>query len=194
MATPLTDSINALTQYANETTGKQDTTLSDAVGSLVDGYGGGSSGESAWTKVAEAEYQVSTTNTSTKTVATLETGNPAIWTSQKWVYVRVYDTAGKRAGYFYGSDSFFLKNPNMSAGLNNHTYALRAVKSFASSNGNATMTLSSTTSGTGVYADQISNNGNIRIRSKYNNSTIDSTYKVEVFLLDMPGGILPFGE
>ena len=41
MATPLTDSINALTQYANETTGKQDTTLSDAVGSLVEGYGGG---------------------------------------------------------------------------------------------------------------------------------------------------------
>lgn len=40
MATPLTDSINALTQYANETTGKQDTTLSDAVGSLVEGYGG----------------------------------------------------------------------------------------------------------------------------------------------------------
>lgn len=42
MATPLTDSINALTQYANETTGKSDTTLSDAVGSLVEGYGGGS--------------------------------------------------------------------------------------------------------------------------------------------------------
>ena len=41
MSTPLTDSINALTQYANETTGKQDTTLSDAVGSLVEGYGGG---------------------------------------------------------------------------------------------------------------------------------------------------------
>ena len=41
MATPLTDSINALTQYANETTGKSDTTLSDAVGSLVEGYGGG---------------------------------------------------------------------------------------------------------------------------------------------------------
>lgn len=42
MATPLTDSINALTQYANETTGKSDITLSDAVGSLVEGYGGGS--------------------------------------------------------------------------------------------------------------------------------------------------------
>ena len=42
MATPLTDSINALTRYANETTGEHDTTLSDAVGSLVEGYGGGS--------------------------------------------------------------------------------------------------------------------------------------------------------
>lgn len=40
MATPLTDAINALTTYANEVTGKSDTTLSAAVGSLADGYGG----------------------------------------------------------------------------------------------------------------------------------------------------------
>lgn len=39
--TPLTDAINALTQYANETTGQSDTNLSDAVGTLVAGYGGG---------------------------------------------------------------------------------------------------------------------------------------------------------
>lgn len=44
--TPLTDAINALTTYANETTGASDTTLSDAVGTLVAGYGGGGSG---WT-------------------------------------------------------------------------------------------------------------------------------------------------
>lgn len=42
--TPLTDAINALTTYANEITGKSDTTLSDAVESLVDGYGGGGGG------------------------------------------------------------------------------------------------------------------------------------------------------
>lgn len=41
--TPLTDAINALTQYANDTTGQSDTTLSDAVGTLVAGYGGGGS-------------------------------------------------------------------------------------------------------------------------------------------------------
>ena len=42
--TPLTDAINALTQYANETTGASDTNLSDAVGTLVAGYGGGGGG------------------------------------------------------------------------------------------------------------------------------------------------------
>ena len=42
--TPLTDAINALTRYANDTTGQSDTTLSDAVGTLVAGYGGGGGG------------------------------------------------------------------------------------------------------------------------------------------------------
>lgn len=39
MATPLTDSINALTAYANEVTGASDTNLSDAVHTLASGYG-----------------------------------------------------------------------------------------------------------------------------------------------------------
>lgn len=42
MSTPLTDGINALTAYANEVTGASDTTLSDAVETLVAGYGGDS--------------------------------------------------------------------------------------------------------------------------------------------------------
>lgn len=41
MTQPLTDAINALTRYANEVTGQSDTTLSDAVRTLCDGYGGG---------------------------------------------------------------------------------------------------------------------------------------------------------
>lgn len=40
-ATPLTDSITALTTYANEVTGGSDTTLSEAVATLASGYGGG---------------------------------------------------------------------------------------------------------------------------------------------------------
>lgn len=41
MSQPLTGAINALTTYANSVTGASDTTLSDAVESLADGYGGG---------------------------------------------------------------------------------------------------------------------------------------------------------
>ena len=39
--TTLTSKIEALIAYANETTGKSDTKLGDAVKSLADGYGGG---------------------------------------------------------------------------------------------------------------------------------------------------------
>lgn len=41
MAQPLTDSINALTSYANSVTGASDQTLSEAVATLASGYGGG---------------------------------------------------------------------------------------------------------------------------------------------------------
>ncbi len=49
MTQPLTDAINALTRYANETTGQSDTTLSDAVRTLCDGYGQGGGGDD-WLK------------------------------------------------------------------------------------------------------------------------------------------------
>lgn len=46
MNTPLSDEIRALTAFANETTGKGDTLLGDAVKTLCDGYGkGGGGGE-----------------------------------------------------------------------------------------------------------------------------------------------------
>lgn len=41
MAQPLTDAINALTTYANSVTGASDTTLSEAVATLANGYGQG---------------------------------------------------------------------------------------------------------------------------------------------------------
>lgn len=44
MTKVLTPKIEALTAYANEITGKNDTTLSDAVASLANGYGQGGSG------------------------------------------------------------------------------------------------------------------------------------------------------
>lgn len=225
MSTPLTDSINALTTYANEVTGASDTNLSDAVHTLASGYGGGSAtlitktitangtysaeddnadgyssvtvnvptggGASSWTKVAETTYQVSTTSTATTTVATWETGHSELWTSDKFVYVRIRDTAGKREGYFYGSDQFFMNHIpiNGSTGIDTSVsgrfYICYANEVFATG-------YHSGTSGYGLYADTLYNDGRIRMRVKYSTAhsrTIDGTYKAEVYLLDPAGGV-----
>ena len=49
----LTDKINALTAYANEVTGESDTTLSEAVHTLADGYGQGGGGDSIWNTIVD---------------------------------------------------------------------------------------------------------------------------------------------
>lgn len=71
-----------------------------AAGVLTQGTASG--GGSSWALVASTSYQINTTNTSVATVDTFATGHSEIWTSAKWLYIRVRDTAGKRAGYFYG--------------------------------------------------------------------------------------------
>lgn len=60
MSTPLTDGINALTAYANEVTSASDTTLSDAVGRLCEGYG---TPELWKTVVLEEAYEVENVTT-----------------------------------------------------------------------------------------------------------------------------------
>ncbi len=224
MATPLTDSINALTTYANEVTGGSDTNLSDAVHTLASGYGGSatlitksitangtysasddsadgyskvtvnvpSSAASSWTKVAETSYQVSTTNTYSEDVAMWATGHSELWTSDKIVYVRIRDTAGKRNGYFYGSDQFFynILPVNGNTTSTSATTGIRMYFRYTTGAGYG-MLSATTTSGHGVYADIVYPDGRIRIRKRYsstNSLTIDGTYSVEVYLLDPPTG------
>lgn len=67
MSTPLTDSINALTTYANEVTGASDTNLSDAVHTLANGYGGGGSG---------LEYETGTYTAASNSNPTISFSNP----------------------------------------------------------------------------------------------------------------------
>ncbi len=149
---------------------------------------GTASGGSSWTKVAETTYTVSTTSTSASIVATWETGESAIWTSEKFVYVRIRDTAGARAGYFYGSDQFFVINSTSSTSITVSgrfyiRYSTVTTHTTAASNG---------ITGYGVFADTIYSDGRIRIRSRYDSSsslTIDGTYKVEAYLLDPAGGV-----
>ena len=161
-----------------------------ADGTITEGTnsGGGSGGDSAWTKVAEKNYTINTyVSTSATTHAMWETGHRELWTDSKWVYVRIRDTAGKRAGYFYGSDQFFLVYPTTSETT---TIIGRFTLRYTSDETYDAFSQTSTT-GYGVFADTLYSNGKIRIRKRYNRTsslTIDGTYKVEVYLLDPPTG------
>ena len=169
----------------------------DAEDDSADGYSSvtvnvPSSAASSWTKVAETSYQVSTTSTSAATVATWATGHNELWTSDKFVYVRIRDTAGKRAGYFYGSDQFFMNTTSVNGGTT--TSMTSGVRYYSRYNTNAQFAANTQTgtNGYGVYADTLYSDGRVRIRSRYSSSsslTIDSTYKVEVYLLDPAGGV-----
>lgn len=151
------------------------------------------SGSSAWTKVAERSYQVSTTSTTSTTVDTWATGHSEIWTSNKIVYVRIRDTAGPRAGYFYGSDTFFMNMypQNESTMLSASTGLIYNIWRYEST-GKYNCRYGYTNVGYGLYVDQISYNGaEVRVKVRYNSSyslTIDGTYKVEIYLLDPPSG------
>ena len=162
-----------------------------ADGTITTGTSSGGGGSSSWTKVAETSYQVSTTNTASERVATWGTGHSEIYTSDKILYVRIRDTAGKRAGYFYGTDNFFINNhmanvshsSSFGNGVRQVFYVNSYVDYVASGFGGST--------GYGVFADMIYSDGRIRIKKRYSidyTLTVDSTYKVEVYLLDPPTG------
>jgi len=145
-------------------------------------------GASAWTKVVETSYQVSTTSTNPQTVDTWATGHSEIWTSDKIVYIRIRDTAGKRAGYFFGSDNYFHIPPvEATSNANGARFAIRYT-----SGGDYGISSTINTTGYGVFIDTVYNDGGIRIRKRYNSSyslTVNGTYKVEVYLLDPAGGV-----
>ena len=146
----------------------------------------GGGGASSWTKVAETTYQVTHGSTSEANVDTFETGHSEIWDSGKIVYVRIRDTEGPRNGYFFEANSFFFVPPGSTQ---NSTFA------FCSKSVNNSGGFDLYTSGVGVFAKTIYSDGDVLIRKKYlgnNTRTIDSTYKVEVYLLDPAGGISPF--
>ena len=150
----------------------------------------GGGGDSAWTKVAETSYQVSTTSTSAATVDTWATGHSELWTSDKIVYVRVRDTAGKRTGYFYGSDNFLVNVAPLSGTNSSTNTMVRYTIRYTSDSKYGVVAFNGTT-GYGVFSETLYADGRIRIRSRYTNNfsgTINGTYKVEVYLLDPPTG------
>lgn len=144
---------------------------------------------SPWKFVASQEISVSTTSTSETTAATIQCG-PEIATKDKIVWVHIRDTAGPREGYFYGSDEYFANTRKANGETGTYLYpAVEAIR--YGKDGKYT----SIAGRFGVYAYSMSNEGELDIRRRYNSAsslTIDGTYKVDVYTLDLPDGLSLF--
>lgn len=156
----------------------------DAAGAQQIGTASGGGG-SNWTLIGSTELTVNTTSTQAASAGTISCGSTAA-DKDAIIYVRVRDTAGKRAGYHAGTDAFFM-NYNKANGSTS-AFAVPAVMCYR-------YTTSSAWAGTagqyGVYGYSISNAGVVTIRRRYNSNyslTINSTFAVDVFKLTYPTG------
>lgn len=143
---------------------------------------------SSWKLLGKTEYTVSTTSTTAGSVGSLSL--PKAWTANKVILVRVRDKAGKRAGYFYGSDAFFMNYQAASGGTSTITYAGRLIHRYSTKNTFVSY-VGATTTGYGVYGYSISAAGVVTIQRRYNSNyslTINGTYDVEVWALDYLDG------
>lgn len=149
-------------------------------GSLITGT---ATGGSSWTKIGSTtELAVNTTSTSAASAGTIAIGSSA-YTKDKIIYVRIRDKSGKRNGYFYGSDTYFMNYWN----ANGATTTLSVVaQCHYRYNNNA---LAATAGAYGVYGYSINSSGTLTIRRRYNSTntlTINSTYLIDVYELTPP--------
>ena len=137
------------------------------------------------------EVDASTTSTTPIKLTDISAGSSA-YTSNKILFVKIRDKAGKRAGYFYGMDNFVINYfPSISAA----TSATSISKFCYKCNDNAQII--STLDSFGVFVAQVNSSGDIRINARYSETTsltIDGTYKIDVYLLDWPNNDNPFTE
>ena len=137
-----------------------------------EGSGGGGS---SWNLLASEELTISTDSTTSTSQGTVQLPNLLSSNEVLWVHIR--DKAGKRNGYFYGSDSiWFFTNDTRPTNANPPTYAITSIDdAYKTSNGQY-----------GVYAYNINASLQVVIRSKYNETnsgTIDGTYKCDIYKL-----------
>lgn len=143
---------------------------------------------SAWKLLGSKEFTVNTTETTARSVGTFSI--PEAYDGTKVILVRVRDKAGKRSGYFYGSDAFFMNYQDASGGTSTITYAGRLIHRCTTSDTYSTY-VGATTTGYGVYGYSITAAGVVNIYRRYNSNyslTINGTYVVEVWALDYEPG------
>lgn len=143
---------------------------------------------SSWKLLGKTSITTSSTSTTATAVGTITF--PDAWTKAKIIYVRVRDRAGKRAGYFYGHDTYFTNFQIANSATS--TLTTGAHMTYAYTTGDKWYEYSGQY---GVYGYSITSAGVITIRRRYHATyslTINGTYDVEVYSLEYPGNESPF--
>lgn len=145
-------------------------------------------GTSPWTKLASQENSVNTTSTTAASAFTIALGS-TYFTKDKIIWVHIRDKSGKRDGYFYGSDTFFINYQKANGSTS--TMSVPAIITFRYSG----TTITGYAGQYGVYGYSINSSGTLTVRRRYSSSyslTINGTYVTDVYALDPPSGITLF--
>lgn len=158
-----------------------------------------SGGASDYTLVASSEVTVSKTDNTGELVTTINL--PDRSTSAMY-YVKIRDKAGKRTGYFFGADQWFIDLAMANGSTENLTY--RPSISYGVNSDGAFYYGSSSVvanNGFGVYASSISTTtapsgaiiSRLNIYTRYSSylGTINGTFSIEVYKLKWPDDISP---
>lgn len=139
----------------------------------------------SFTLIGSGEYTVSSTSTTSAQVGTIDCSEDP-YVANKIVYVRVRDKAGKRNGYYLGSDCFMLNNYYADQGQSTVWSYVLASCCYCDSSGQVL----STQNTYGLFPAQVSAYKQVMIYRRYNGvlGTLNGTFAVDVYLLDYPSG------
>ena len=139
-----------------------------------------------YTLLATQEFTVNTTSTTASSIGTIDLGSSA-FTTDYILYVQVRDKAGRRGGYFNGSDSFLINyRPQASGYITTNSDFMKAIHRYSTGDVTTTYCAAGTT-GYGIYPYSLSTDGVLTLYRRYNSTystTINGTYTVRVYRLD----------
>ena len=139
--------------------------------------------QSSWTELASRTLTDNYSSTSAGSMSSFTI--PAAWTKSQIIWVHVRDNAGKRNGYFYGTDCLMI-NVNAANGSAS-AYNFLKIVTTVDGTGVYTQNFFTGSTGYGIYALDLDPTGLIRMRHRYNatnSRTINGTYTIKVYALD----------
>lgn len=160
-------------------------------GVKLTGTSSGGGGGSSYTLVTSEEATINHTSTSEANILNI----PFTRTTGSIIYVKIRDKAGKRNGYFYGSDNYIIDivKANGTGSQSFVPKVLYAISNTGSFYGATSSGIYLANGGYGVYVKLLNDANGIRIYAKYGSAygTINGTFTIDVYKLQWPGDVSP---